>query len=30
MSALSARQWARERATIIDETVVEGLPAPTK
>jgi len=27
---MSEEDWARERATVIDEKVVEELPAPTK
>jgi hypothetical protein len=27
---LSEEEWARERATVIDETPIEELPAPTK
>jgi hypothetical protein len=27
---MTMEQWARERATVIDEKVVEELPAPTK
>jgi hypothetical protein len=27
---MTKKEWARERATVIDEKVVEELPAPTK